>query len=120
MGDNFLRQVIDRPIRENTITDWVVTNIRKLAGDLKIGCSLGCSNHALVEFTVLRNIGQIRSKVRVLNFRLKTNFQLTRETVSTIPWETALMCISLNKVNSGGFFCFPFISFVTRFSYSIS
>lgn len=39
---------------------------------------------ALVEFAVLRNIGQVRSKVRPLNFR-KADFQLLREIVRKIP-----------------------------------
>lgn len=53
----------------------MVTNERELRGDIEIGGSLQCSDHALVGFAVLRNRGQIRRKVRLLNFR-KTNFQL--------------------------------------------
>lgn len=45
--------------------------------------------HALVDFAVLRDVGQVRSKVRFLNFR-KVNFQLIKEIVSRVPWETAL------------------------------
>jgi len=45
------------------------------ASDIKIGSSLGYSDHALVEFTVLRDTGQARSIIRTLNFR-KANFQL--------------------------------------------
>lgn len=49
--------------------DSMVTNIKEIIGDVRIGSSLGCSNHALVEFAALRNLGQVRSKVRLLNFR---------------------------------------------------
>ena len=42
-----------------------------------------------MEFAVLRDMGQAKSKVRTLNFR-KANFQLFKELVNRTPWETAL------------------------------
>jgi len=42
-----------------------------------------------VEFTLLRDMGKVRSIVRTLNFR-KDNFQLFKELVSRTPWETVL------------------------------
>ncbi|KAK4806963.1 LOW QUALITY PROTEIN: hypothetical protein QYF61_027330 [Mycteria americana] len=82
-------QVIDTPTRGDAILDLMVTNASELISDVKIGGSLGCSDHALVEFTVLRDMGQARSIVRTLNFR-KANFQLFKELVSSAPWETVL------------------------------
>jgi len=41
-----------------------------------------------VEFAVLRDKGQAKSKMRTLNFR-KADFQLFKELVSRNPWETA-------------------------------
>jgi len=67
----------------------VLTNASEFTGDIKIGHSLGCSDHALVEFVVLRDKGQARSIIRTLSFR-KANFQLFKEKVSRIPWETVL------------------------------
>ncbi|GAB0186222.1 mitochondrial enolase superfamily member 1 [Grus japonensis] len=67
----------------------LVSNASELICDVKIGGSLGCSDHALVEFTVLRDMGQVKSKGRTLNFR-KANFQLFKELVNRTPWETAL------------------------------
>ncbi|GAB0203436.1 hypothetical protein GRJ2_002809200 [Grus japonensis] len=87
--DNFLSQVIDSPTRGDAILDLLVTNTSELTDDIKIGGSLGCSDHALVEFTVLRDMGQAKGKVRTLNFR-KANFQLFKELVNRTPWETAL------------------------------
>ena len=43
----------------------------------------------MVEFTVLRDMGQAKSKVRTLNFR-KAKFQLFKELVTRTPWETVL------------------------------
>ncbi|KAK4823256.1 hypothetical protein QYF61_000223 [Mycteria americana] len=73
--DNFLSQVINSPTRGDAILDLLVTNATELIGDIKTGGSLGCSDHALVEFAVLRDMGQVKSKVRNLNFR-KAEFQL--------------------------------------------
>ena len=66
----------------------MVTNASELIGDIKIGGSVDCSNHAL-EFAVLRDMGWAKSKVRTLNFR-KASFQLFKELVNRTPWETAL------------------------------
>ena len=48
--DNFLGQVIDSPTRGDVLLDLLVINASELMGDIKIGGSLGCSDHALVEF----------------------------------------------------------------------
>jgi len=89
MKGNFLTKVIDSPTGGNAILDLLVTNASELITDIKIGASLGCSDQALVEFTVLRDMGQAKSKVRTLNFR-KAKFQLFKELVNRSPWETAL------------------------------
>ena len=56
----------------------MLTNASDLIGDIKTGGSLGCSDHAPVEFTLLRDVGKVRSIVRTLNFR-KANFQLFKD-----------------------------------------
>jgi len=73
--DNFLSQVIDSPTRGHVILDcWSLTQVSSsVASRLEAG--LGCSGHALVEFSVLRDKGQAKRKVRTLNFR-KAEFQL--------------------------------------------
>ncbi|GAB0205988.1 mitochondrial enolase superfamily member 1 [Grus japonensis] len=58
IGDNFLNQVIHSPTRGDAILEPMITNTSDLIGDVKTGGSLGCSDHALVEFTVLRDMGQ--------------------------------------------------------------
>jgi len=82
--DNFFSQVTDSPTREDAILDLLVTNTRELISGVKIGGYLGCSDHALVEFTVLSDMGQAKCEVRTLNFR-KANFQLFREFVNRTP-----------------------------------
>jgi len=39
------------------ILDLLVTNTSELIGHIKIGGSLGCSDHALVAYTVLKEMG---------------------------------------------------------------
>ena len=87
--DNYLSQVIDSPTRGGAILDLLVTNASELISDVKIGGSLGCSGHALVEFTFLRHMGQAKSKVRTLNFR-KAKFQLFKQLVNRTSWQTVL------------------------------
>jgi len=89
LEDDFLSQVIDTPTLGDAILDLMLTNASKLIGDVKTGGSLGCSDHALVEFAVLRDMGKARSVVRTLNFR-KANFQLFKELVSRTLWEMVL------------------------------
>lgn len=66
------------------LLDLLVTNASEPIRNIRIGNSLGCSDHAVVELTVLRDMGQLKSNVRTLNFR-KVNFQLFKELVSRIP-----------------------------------
>jgi len=54
--------------------------------DIKIGGRLGCSDHALVEFAILRNMGLAKSGVRTLNFR-RVNFRLLKVLLDEISWE---------------------------------
>ncbi len=56
---------------------------------VKAGGSLGCSDHALVEFVILRNAGLAKSRVRTLNFR-RAKFWLLKELLDGISWETVL------------------------------
>ncbi|KAK4830766.1 hypothetical protein QYF61_013255 [Mycteria americana] len=52
----------------------MVTNASELISDIKIGGSLGCSDHTLVEFTVLRDMGQLcRDGVRKAKVWLELN-----------------------------------------------
>jgi len=64
-------------------------NANELIGDIRIRGCLGCSDHAMVESMHQRDMRQVKSKIRMLNFR-KADFQLFRELVNKIPWETVL------------------------------
>lgn len=65
----------------------MVTNTNELMGDINTGLCRSC--HALVEVTVLKDMGQVKSKVRNLNFR-KAKFHLFKELVNKTLRETVL------------------------------
>jgi len=88
MEDNFLSQVMDT--RAGAILDLIVTSASEVISDVKIGGSLGFSDHTLVEFTVLKHMGKVRSIIRTLNVS-KAKFQLSNELVRRILWETVCM-----------------------------
>ena len=67
----------------------MLTNAEESIREVKIVGSLGCSDHALVEFVILKNAGLAKSRARTLCFR-KAKFRLLKELLSGIPWETVL------------------------------
>lgn len=46
-------------------------------------------DHALMELGIVGDVGQVRSKIRPLNFK-EASFQLFKEMINRIPWETYL------------------------------
>ena len=76
LEDNFLSQVIDSPTRGGVILDLFVTNTSKLISDVNTAGSLGRSDPTLVEFAVLRDKSQVKSKVRTLNLGKQTSNSL--------------------------------------------
>lgn len=62
----------------------MVTNASELFSDVKIGGSLGCSDHMLVQFTVLSDASQTKNIVRTLNIR-KANSQLFKDLANRTP-----------------------------------
>ena len=54
VDDNFLLQVLEEPPRRGAVLDLVLTNREGLVGSVKLRGSLGCSDHEMVEFKILR------------------------------------------------------------------
>lgn len=46
--------VLKKPTRGDTLLDFIHTNKEDLVWDAKLGGSLGCSNHKMEEFRILR------------------------------------------------------------------
>lgn len=60
----------------------------ELIMDVKIHGSLGCSDHVMVEFTVLKNMGQVMKKAFWTLGELISSF--FKELVDGMPWKSAL------------------------------
>ncbi|GAB0207584.1 hypothetical protein GRJ2_003224100 [Grus japonensis] len=87
--DNFLLQMIEEPTRRGVMLDLVLTNKEGLVGDIKLKGSLGCSDHEMVEFRILRAARRARSKLTTLDFR-RADSGLFRDLLGRIPWDKAL------------------------------
>ncbi|GAB0183916.1 mitochondrial enolase superfamily member 1 [Grus japonensis] len=89
VDENFLLQVIEEPIRRGAMLDLILTNKEGLVGDVKLKGSLGCSDHKMVEFRILRAARRAHSKLNTLDFR-RADFGLFRDLLGRIPWDKAL------------------------------
>ncbi|GAB0183649.1 hypothetical protein GRJ2_000830200 [Grus japonensis] len=89
IDDNFLLQVIEKPMRRGAMLDLVLTNKEGLVGNVKVKGSLGCSDHEMVEFKILRAARRVHSKLTTLDFR-RADFGLFRDLLGRVPWEKAL------------------------------
>ncbi|GAB0209154.1 hypothetical protein GRJ2_003381100 [Grus japonensis] len=69
--------------------DLVLTNKEGLVGNVKLKGSLGCSDHKMVEFRILRAARRAHSKLTTLDLR-RADFGLLRDLLGRIPWEKAL------------------------------
>ena len=68
--------------------DLVLTNKEGLVGNVKLKGSLGCSDHEMVEFKILRTATRAHSKL-TLDFR-RADFGLFRDLLGRVSWDKAL------------------------------
>jgi len=57
-------------MRRGAMLDLVLTNKERLVGNVKVKGSLGCSDHEMVEFKILRAARRVCSKLATLESRL--------------------------------------------------
>ncbi|GAB0177051.1 mitochondrial enolase superfamily member 1 [Grus japonensis] len=69
--------------------DLVLINKEALVGNMKLKGSLGCSDHDIVEFKILRAAGRAHSKLTTLDLR-RADFGLFRDLLGRIPWDKTL------------------------------
>ena len=69
--------------------DLVLTNKEGLVGNVKLKGSLGCSDHAMVEFKILRAARRVCSKLTAADFR-RVDFGFFRDLLSRIPQDKDL------------------------------
>ncbi|GAB0179340.1 hypothetical protein GRJ2_000399300 [Grus japonensis] len=78
IGDTLLTQVIEKKMRRGALRDFILTKKEGLIGDVKAEGNLGCSDHEIVEFRILRGGSQAKSKITSLDFR-RDDFGLFRD-----------------------------------------
>ncbi|GAB0205231.1 hypothetical protein GRJ2_002988700 [Grus japonensis] len=89
VNDNFLLQMTEEPTRRCAMVALILTNKEGLVGNVKLKGSLGCSDHKMVEFKILRAARRAHSKLTTLDFR-RADFGLFRDLLGKIPWDKAL------------------------------
>jgi len=58
IGDNLLTQVVEKPTKRGVMLDFILTNVEGLVGDVRVGDSLGCSDHDVDSGSFKEEAGQ--------------------------------------------------------------
>ncbi|GAB0178718.1 hypothetical protein GRJ2_000337100 [Grus japonensis] len=69
--------------------DLVLTNKEGLVGNVMLEGNLGCMDHEMVEFKILRAVRRVQGKLTTLDFR-RADFGLFRDTLARVPRDKAL------------------------------
>ncbi|KAF4803717.1 hypothetical protein TURU_013832 [Turdus rufiventris] len=89
IDDNFLSHVVEDPTRNGVLLDLILTNREGLVGDVKVGGSLGCSDHEIVEFSIEQGGGRATRMIANMDFR-RTDLGILKDLLGRIPWKWAL------------------------------
>ncbi|PKU33655.1 hypothetical protein llap_16036 [Limosa lapponica baueri] len=81
--------MVEEPTRKGAVLDLVLTNKEGLVGNVKLKGSLGCSDHEIVAFKILRATRRVCSKLATLDFR-RADFGLLRYLTHRVTWEKVL------------------------------
>ncbi|XP_019469894.1 carbonic anhydrase-related protein [Meleagris gallopavo] len=77
MEDNFLTQLVNKPTKRYALLDLLLTNREGLVGGVDTRSCLGKSDHKMVEFSILGDVGRQSSKTATLDFQ-KIDLELFR------------------------------------------
>ncbi|KAK4822670.1 hypothetical protein QYF61_019037 [Mycteria americana] len=83
LAEKDISTVIEEPMRNGAMLDLVLTNREELVGNVKLKGSLGCSDHEMVEFKILRAPRRVHSKLSTLDFR-RADFGLFRDLLGRV------------------------------------
>lgn len=87
-GGNFLTQVIEEMMRRGALLDFF-TDKEELVGKAKVGGSLGCSDHEMMQFRILKGGSRAKSMIPSLDFRrgdLGSSRICLEESHERLPW----------------------------------
>jgi len=89
IDENFLMQVMEEPTRRGILLDLVLTNKKRLVEDVRVGGSIGSSDHEIVNFKSLCGRSKGISRIKTLDFK-RDKFGLFKELLGGILWVRAL------------------------------
>ena len=72
-------------MRRDVLLDLILTNKEGLVEDVRVGGSLGCSDHEMVKFRILHGRSRAMSRVTALDFK-RANFDHFKDLLEGIPW----------------------------------
>ena len=75
-------QVVEEQTRKGALLGLILTNMEGLVENVKVGGSLGSSDHEMVNFRILGGGSRAISRNKILDFR-RANFGLFKE----LTWE---------------------------------
>jgi len=76
-------------MRRGMLLDLVLMNKEGLDEDLKVGGSLSCSDHEMVELRILHEGSRAISRIKPLTLE-RANYGLFKDLLGGIPWVQAL------------------------------
>ena len=79
----------EEPKRTDVLLDLILTRNEGLVGNVKFKDSLGCSDHEVVEFRILRAGRRVKSKLTTLDFRI-VDFDSFKDLLRRVQWDKAL------------------------------
>lgn len=80
IGDDFMTQVIKKLIRGDSLLDLTLANKVKLVRDVMVGGSLACSDHEMMDVSILTEGNKANGSIITLDFT-RTDSDLFRELV---------------------------------------
>ncbi|PKU38766.1 glycerol kinase [Limosa lapponica baueri] len=81
--------LIEEPKRRNALVDLIHTDKEVLVGNAKVKGSLGCSDHEVMVFRIMKAGRRVKSKLTMLNFR-RVDFDLFKDLLGRVPWDMVL------------------------------
>lgn len=95
--DNFLSQLLSKPIRKVAVLDLIFLDTEGLMGDVTVGGYLGHSDHKIVQFEDFSAMRKKKfSKAVTLDFK-RAHFKLLRDLVSSVSWESTFEGLGVHE-----------------------
>lgn len=89
IDENFLTQMMDDLVRGGTLLDRTHRKKAEVVEEEKVGGSLGCCDHEMVEFVILKGGDKANSMITTLDYRT-ADFVLLKDLLGRIPREMVM------------------------------